>query len=121
MSSFLETWKAYPFVHGYNTSAVPTASFPSRDDISLFYASVRSKLRNVRLAKVQGWLQQDLDYLAEHPDLDVHGIRRIKAETRIAVFDAVLIDGSEFTGKAELEEVYGAALRRRQVLREPLG
>ena len=108
MASFLKTWKPYTFVHGYNTSAVPTASFPTKDDITLFYRTVRSKLRNVRLERVLGWLQQDLDYLAEHPDLDVHGIRRIRAETRIAVFDAVLIDGSEFTGEAELPEVYGA-------------
>lgn len=108
MASFLQTWKAYPFVHGYNTSAVPTASFPSKDDITRFYQTVRSKLRNVRLERVLGWLQQDLDYLAEHPDLDVHGIRRIKAETRVNTFDAVLIDGSEFTGKAELDEVHGA-------------
>lgn len=108
MGSFLDTWKAFPFVHGYNTSAVPTASFPSKDDIAEFYRTVRSKLRNVRLERVQGWLQQDLDYLAEHPDLDVHGIRRIKAQARVGTFDAVLIDGSEFTGKAEMEEVYGA-------------
>ena len=108
MASFLQTWKAYPFVHGYNISAVPTASFPTKDDITHFYRTVRSKLRNVRLERVHGWLQQDLDYLAEHPDLDAHGIRRIKKETRIVVFDAVLIDGSEFTGTAEMAEVYGA-------------
>jgi hypothetical protein len=27
----------------------------------------------------------------------------------LTVFDAVLIDGSEFTGRAELDEVYGAS------------
>ena len=108
MAAFLETWKGYAFVRGFNTSSVPTSSFPSEEEVSHFYHSVRSKLRNNRLEKVLGWLRQDLDYLAEHPDLDRHGIREIKAETGITVFDAVLIDGSEFTGKVEMEEVYGA-------------
>jgi hypothetical protein len=76
--------------------------------VTRFYREVRSKLRNNRLPKVLGWLRQDLAYLAEHPDLDVAGIRRVKEEAGIEVFDAVLIDGSEFTGAAELPEVYGA-------------
>jgi hypothetical protein len=108
IGQFLDRWKDHPFVHGYNTSSVPSASFPTRDAVTRFYHDVRSKLRNVRLEKVLGWLQTDLDYLASHPDLDAPGIRRIKEKAKIAVFDAVLIDGSEFTGEAELPEVYGA-------------
>jgi len=96
------------FVHGYNTSSVPAASFPAPDAVTRFYREERSKLRNVRLEKVLGWLQADLDYLTAHPDLDAAGIRRIKDQTGIAVFDAVLIDGSEFTGEVEMPEVYGA-------------
>jgi len=108
MGSFLDTWKGYPFVRGFNTSSVPSSSFPTADEVALFYRSVRSKLRNVRLEKVLGWLRQDLEYLAAHPDLDRHGIRQIKTETGITLFDAVLIDGSEFTGKVEMDEVHGA-------------
>ncbi len=108
MGSFVDTWKGYPFVRGVNTSSVPGSSFPTEADVTRFYHSVRSKLRNVRLEKVLGWLRQDLEYLAQHPDLDRHGIRQIKAETGITVFDAVLIDGSEFTGRVEMDEVYGA-------------
>ena len=105
---FLARWKDYPFVHGANVSSVPAESFPTSEEITRFYRQVRSKLRNVRLEKVLSWRKQDLDYLAGHPGLSVHGIRRIKEQHRISVFDAVLIDGSEFTGRVEMEEVYGA-------------
>ncbi|HEY2805991.1 MAG TPA: hypothetical protein VGI92_09055 [Gemmatimonadales bacterium] len=108
IGQFQERWKQHAFVTGYNTSSVPTASFPTREEVTRFYREVRSKLRNVRLEKVLGWLQADLDYLIAHPDLDAPGIRRIKESTGIAIFDAVLIDGSEFTGEVELPEVYGA-------------
>jgi hypothetical protein len=37
-----------------------------------------------------------------------NGIELIKSERNIEHFDMVLIDGSEFTGKAELELTYGA-------------
>ena len=32
----------------------------------------------------------------------------MRAQHGIEIFDAVLIDGSEFTGRAELDEIYGA-------------
>ncbi len=105
--ALVERWRAHPFVHCYNHSSVPAAAFASEDEVARFYRDVRSKLRNVRLEKVLGWLHQDLAYLADHA-LSTDGVRRIKAEHGIAAFDAVLIDGSEFTGKPELAEVYGA-------------
>jgi hypothetical protein len=105
--ALVERWRGHDFVHCYNCSSVPAERFASEDEVTRFYREVRSKLRNVRLEKVLGWLRQDLAYLSEH-GLSCHGIRRIKAEHGIATFDAVLIDGSEFTGKPELEEVVGA-------------
>ena len=108
IGQFQDRWKDHPFVHGYNVSSVPSASFPSAEAITKFYQQERSKLRNVRLERVLGWLQADLDYLKAHPDLDVAGVEQIKAATGIRVFDAVLIDGSEFTGEAELPLVTGA-------------
>jgi hypothetical protein len=108
IGAFRERWRDYPFVHGWNTSSVPPEAFPSEEAVARFYREVRSKLRNVRLAKVLGWLRQDLDYLAEHPELAILGIEGIKRQAGIALFDAVLIDGSEFTGEAELPLVYGA-------------
>lgn len=106
--ALVERYRSFPFFHGHNVSSVPASSFPSEDEVTRFHREVRSKLRNNRLPKVLGWLRQDLAYLAEHPDLDTPGIRRIREQGGIDVFDAVLIDGSEFTGRPELSEVYGA-------------
>jgi hypothetical protein len=100
-------WKGHDFVRCYHLSSVPLEAFPSEEEVARFWREVRSKLRNNRLEKVLGWLRQDLDYLRRH-GLSAHGIRRVKEEAGIDLFDAVLIDGSEFTGKAELAEVYGA-------------
>jgi hypothetical protein len=58
---------------------------------------------------VLGWLRQDLAYVAA-AGVPTNGIERIKAENGIERFDMVLIDGSEFTGSAELDEVYGATI-----------
>jgi hypothetical protein len=56
---------------------------------------------------VLGWLRQDIEYLRDH-DLSAPGIAQIKTRCAIETFDAVLIDESEFAGRAELDEVYGA-------------
>ena len=40
--------------------------------------------------------------------LNKYNLQKIKQENNIELFDLVLIDGSEFTGNAELDEVYGA-------------
>ena len=53
------------------------------------------------------WLEQDVAYVQEH-GLSAPGIQTIKRAHGIERFDLVLIDGSEFTGTAEMEEVYGA-------------
>ena len=106
--ALVQRWRDYPFLHPHHVSSVPSSAFPSEGEVTRFYREVRSKLRNNRLPKVLGWLRQDLAYLAEHPPLDAPGIRRIRAEHGIETFDAVLVDGSEFTGEAELDEVYGA-------------
>ncbi|MFL5264833.1 MAG: hypothetical protein ACJ79R_05210 [Anaeromyxobacteraceae bacterium] len=103
-----ERYARYPFLHPYNTSSVPASAFPGDAEVARFYREVRSKLRNNRLEKVLGWLRQDLAYLAEHPELSAAGIERIRAAAGVETFDAVLIDGSEFTGSAELDLVHGA-------------
>jgi hypothetical protein len=59
--------------------------------------------------EVLGWLRQDRNYIAEQ-GVPENGIRRIRVEHGIELFDMVLIDGSEFLGVAELNEVYGAGI-----------
>jgi glycosyltransferase involved in cell wall biosynthesis len=95
------------FVNCYNTSSVSVDSFPSADDVITFYHSTKSSLNNYSLEQVLGWLHQDLEYL-KNSGVIQNGIQKIKQDHHIEYFDVVLIDGSEFTGIAELKEVYGA-------------
>ena len=106
-ANLVERWKGMPFVHPYNVSSVPVARFPSEEEVTRFWNETDSHLRRTPLAEVLRWLRQDIDYIRDHA-IPQEGIRQIKQESGIAVFDAVLIDGSEFTGAAELDEVYGA-------------
>ncbi len=95
------------FVSCYNVSSVPLSKFPSETEVSKFYAATTTALNSYPLERVISWLRQDIDYL-QSSGVPTDGIERIKRENNIELFDMVLIDGSEFTGKAELDEVYGA-------------
>ena len=106
-AALVERWGAQEFVHCHHTSSIPVERFPSAEEVERFYRDVPSRLRDFDLATVLRWLRQDLDYLHDH-GLSSPGIGQIKARYSIDAFDAVLIDGSEFAGRAELEEVYGA-------------
>jgi hypothetical protein len=106
-AALVKRWSDHSFVHCYNVSSVPVERFPSASEVEDFYRYVPSRLRDFELATVLGWLQQDIDYLRDHA-LSSRGIAQIRERHGIDTFDAVLIDGSEFTGSAELDEVYGA-------------
>jgi hypothetical protein len=106
-AALVERWGAQEFVHCHHASSIPIERFPSAAEVERFYEDVPSRLRDFDLATVLGWLQQDIDYLRDH-DLSTPGIAEIKIRYAIETFDAVLIDGSEFAGRAELDEVYGA-------------
>lgn len=99
----------FPFVKCYNDSTVPLSSFPSEQEVADFYNSTKSGLNHYPLSRVLGWLKQDIDYV-RNSDVPGKGIERIKRENCVTNFDMVLIDGSEFTGKAELDAVYGARI-----------
>jgi len=102
-----ERWREHGFVNCYNVSSVPLELFPSPAEVTQFYYEAQSDLSHYQLELVLHWLQQDIDYLRTH-GLSGNGIRHIKELHDLNTFDAVLIDGSEFTGSAELDEVYGA-------------
>lgn len=107
-ATLVERWKDHAFVRCYNVSSVPAESFPSEAAIIRWQRRhFWSKFGRKRRAKVLGWLRQDLTYLREHGSSG-WGIREVKARAGLTQFDAVLIDGSEFTGLAELDEAYGA-------------
>ena len=104
-----ERYAEQTFVRCYHVSSIPIAQFPSEETVTEFYRTTRTGLNNYPLERVIGWLYQDIDYILA-AGVPQDGIERIKRENQITTFDMVLIDGSEFTGEAELEQVYGAKL-----------
>jgi hypothetical protein len=95
-----------PFVKCYNMSSVPLDQFPTEAEVAAFYNAHLP--RRYALQRVLSWLRKDAAYLLSS-GVPQDGLRRIKEENGVDVFDMVLIDGSEFTGRAELDELYGAA------------
>ena len=95
------------FVKCYNFSSVSLENFPEQQEVINFYRSNITNLNLYPLELILSWLNQDIEYVKNSGVADA-GIRRIKQENNIEYFDVVLIDGSEFTGVAELNEVYGA-------------
>ena len=95
------------FVKCYNFSSISLENFPKETEVIQFYQNTKTNINDYPLERVIGWLRQDIEYLKKS-GITENGINKIKAENRIEKFDVVLIDGSEFTGKKELEEIYGA-------------
>ena len=95
------------FVKCYNMSSVCIKNFPEEKEIIDFYNNHHTNLNLYPLERVLGWLRQDIEYV-NNSGVSDKGIQKIKDENNIDCFDLVLIDGSEFTGQAELYEVYGA-------------
>jgi hypothetical protein len=106
-AALVTRWGDQDFVLCHHVSSIPVERLASAEEVERFYRDTPSRLREFELTTVLGWLQQDVDYLREH-GLSSPGIAQIKERYGIETFDAVLIDGSEFAGRAELEEVYGA-------------
>lgn len=101
------TYSRKPFVKCYNASSVSSNNMLSEEQTRLFYELKKSNLNHYPLELVLSWLKQDkLNILKT--DLNINGIQKIKKENNINTFDLVLIDGSLFTGDAELNEVYGS-------------
>jgi len=96
-----------PRMHRFHVSSVQVSAFPTEQEIETFYHTHQTNLNQYPLPLVLGWLKQDIDYIRES-SVPENGIELIKEKTGVKLFDLVLIDGSEFTGQAELKEVYGA-------------
>jgi hypothetical protein len=96
-----------PQVKCYNLTSVPIGRFPTEAQVAAFHRDRRSTLNSYSLTEVIRWLHQDMRYVnGLGPALN--GIQIIKEANGVDRFGMVLIDGSEFTGGAELDEIYGA-------------
>ncbi len=101
------TYKEDRFVKCYNVSSVSLEQFADEEEVIKFYKSNQTNLNYYPLEQVISWLHQDIEYIKQS-GVSERGIAQIKQQNNIEFFDVVLIDGSEFTGSAELEDVYGA-------------
>ncbi|HEY3432098.1 MAG TPA: glycosyltransferase family 1 protein [Rhodocyclaceae bacterium] len=97
------------FVKVYNQSSVSMEEFPSEQEVAFFYANTRTTLNTYPVEQVISWLRQDLEYMKQS-GLTRNGIEVIKSENGLKHFDMVLIDGSEFTGEAEMYHTMGAKI-----------
>jgi hypothetical protein len=96
-------------VQCYNVSTVSPEDFPTEAEVAAFYRNSCTALNRYPLDQVLEWLRQDLDYITKS-QVEARGIQLIKEQHGISHFDVVLIDGSAFTGFAELDEVYGSRI-----------
>ncbi len=96
-----------PFVRPYHVSSVAVSDYASEDEVRGFYRAVPSALNAFPLAQVLGWRATELEYLRT-AGVPSDGIDLIRSQQGIEHFDAVLLDGSEFAGRADLERVLGA-------------
>ncbi|GEM_PF-1414564 len=102
-----ERYSKFPFIKGFNVSSIPVEKFPTEEDIVNFYFTTRSKLNDHPIKDILEWYRQDIEYL-KIANINTHGIEHIRRQENITFFDMVLIDGSQFAGSAELDEIYGA-------------
>lgn len=105
--ALVKRYAGHDRVHCYRVSSVPLEAFPSPAEVEEFHRSGGSAFSDFPLKQVLGWLEQDIRYVREQ-GIPTAGIQLIRERNGIATFGAVLIDGSEFTGAAELRQVYGA-------------
>lgn len=108
---FAELSKRYRhvlWVHCYNVSSVPLEKMPTEADVEEFFTThPDSPIHRFKLKQVQRWLKQDIDYMRNAGAFQ-NGIDVARRDAGVLFFDLVLIDGSEFTGEPELDELYGA-------------
>lgn len=95
----------YKFATAYNLSSVNISSFQSEEQVRKFYISRETNLNKNSLSTVLSWRKQDIEFIKSSGN--ICGIEAIKRSQGFDSFDLCLIDGSEFTGKAELEYLLG--------------
>lgn len=100
-------YAAKRFVHAYNASSVAPDAYASVDEVRAFHGALQTALNAFPLDEVLGWRRAELEYLRT-AGIPVDGIEAIRRDHGVDRFDAVLLDGSEFTARSELELVHGA-------------
>lgn len=98
-----------PWVHCYPYFSKIPVAFPDPEQVKAFYRENATVLRSYPLNEVLGWLKsEEAAYQARSSEIS--GIAWLKEQLGIRQFDMVVLDGAEFTGNADLDEVYGARI-----------
>lgn len=105
--SVIERYKGSWFMHVHVGCSVSLDDYATDSQIEKFYNSKKTALNKYPLELVLGWKKEELDYITEN-NVECGIINKIEAESKVKNFDMVLIDGSEFTGHAELKMLIGA-------------
>jgi hypothetical protein len=111
-----KAYSDFDFVKIFRLSSVGLDSFPSVGELKDFYRNVPSILNNYTFDEVVSWLKKDIEYLtlnqrdlAEQSEIgSLGGIEYVKKVSKVSVFDLVVIDGGEFLGWAEYNQVKGS-------------
>lgn len=102
-----ERYQSQSFVKPYNVSSVAIDKLPDEEEVTRFYYEYKTELNWLPLSEILKWLEEGKSYL-QGQGLTENGIQKIKNENQIDTFDLVLLDGSQFTGFEELQDIYGA-------------
>jgi hypothetical protein len=94
------------FIHRY--SSVSISEYPTPEDVVQFYNSTPTNLNRWPIDTILHWMAEDKKNLMNSGLAQLNGINQIKKDFGIKHFDFALIDGSEFTGFADLRSLLGA-------------
>ena len=100
-------WSGEPQLNAIYGSSIDIYDFPSIEQVTSMWNEGETKLSNLPIRIVLNWYKQDLDYMIENGQT-TSSIKQIKKLYQIKDFDFALIDGSEFTGLADFQLLYGS-------------
>jgi hypothetical protein len=93
----------------YLGSSVNPSEYLTESEIADFHSRTKTNLNQYSLDTVLSWKEEELNYIKNN-NTETGVIDKIKTENNIINFDLVLIDGSPFTGEAELKYVFGSKI-----------
>lgn len=102
--TYLELEKKYSHVAtSYNCSSVTMDNYISESELAAFYKHIPSVMNKYSLESFTLALRREKQFLASRDC-----IKNIKRTHNLDRFDLVILDGSLFSGEADLDAVYGA-------------
>jgi hypothetical protein len=104
-SRLRELYGSLSWVTVAEAASVELRDLPAWESVADFYDRIPSALRRYPRPLVEQWFRDDLLHTGRARQ---GGIAALKREFAVETFDAVLIDGSEFAGPADLVQTYGA-------------